>query len=74
MFKTDDGLMKYDDIMLNNRNRNWIPAMSKKMKKRKYFFAVGAGHLVGEKGVVALLRKSGFTVEPISFKFKHVKN
>jgi uncharacterized protein len=74
MFKTDDGLMKYDDIMLNNRNRNWIPAMSKKMKKRKYFFAVGAGHLVGEKGVIALLRKSGFTVEPISFKFKHVKN
>jgi uncharacterized protein len=74
MFKTDDGLMKYDDIMLNNRNRNWIPVMSKKMKKRKYFFAVGAGHLVGEKGVIALLRKSGFTVEPILFKFKGVKN
>ncbi len=74
MFKTDDGLMKYDDIMLNNRNRNWIPVMAKKMKKRKYFFAVGAGHLVGEKGVIALLRKSGFVVEPIKFKVKNLKD
>lgn len=71
MFKSDEGLMKYDDIMLNNRNRNWIPVMAKKMKKRTYFFAVGAGHLVGEKGVIALLRKSGYIVEPIFFNIKN---
>jgi uncharacterized protein YbaP (TraB family) len=71
MFKSDEGLMKYDDIMLNNRNRNWIPVMAKKMKKRTYFFAVGAGHLVGEKGVIALLRKSGYIVEPIYFNIKN---
>jgi uncharacterized protein YbaP (TraB family) len=45
--------------------------MAKKMKKRTYFFAVGAGHLVGEKGVIALLRKSGYIVEPIYFNIKN---
>ena len=28
-------------------------------------FAVGAGHLGGEKGVIALLRKQGFTVKAL---------
>ncbi|MFT5800980.1 MAG: hypothetical protein ACI956_000785, partial [Nonlabens sp.] len=29
------------------------------------FFAVGAGHLGGDIGVIALLRKAGYSVEPI---------
>lgn len=54
------------DILLNNRNRNWIPVMIDYMKTDPVFFAVGAGHLVGEQGVIALLRKEGFTLTPIS--------
>jgi uncharacterized protein YbaP (TraB family) len=34
------------------------------------FNAVGAAHLGGENGVIALLRKNGYTVKPIKTKFK----
>ncbi|NJK83550.1 MAG: TraB/GumN family protein [Saprospiraceae bacterium] len=33
--------------------------------KNKLLFAVGAGHLPGEQGVVALLEKEGYTLTPI---------
>jgi uncharacterized protein len=35
------------------------------MKKQAVFVAVGAGHLVGEKGLIALLKKEGYTLRPI---------
>jgi uncharacterized protein YbaP (TraB family) len=35
------------------------------MKEKSFFFAVGAGHLPGESGIIALLRNQGFTVRPI---------
>lgn len=54
------------DILLNNRNKNWIPVMKAYMEKSATFFAVGAGHLVGEKGVISLLRQEGYSVTPLS--------
>jgi uncharacterized protein YbaP (TraB family) len=56
----------YEDVLLNNRNRNWIPVMKKKMSANSTFFAVGAGHLGGQQGVIRLLRKEGYTVTPVS--------
>lgn len=53
------------DILLNNRNKNWIPIMVKIMKDKPTFFGVGAGHLAGEEGVIKLLRKKGYKVEAI---------
>ena len=53
------------DVLLNNRNKNWIPVMIKTMKAKPTFFGVGAGHLAGEEGVIKLLRKEGFTVEAV---------
>lgn len=47
------------------RNANWIPIMQKSMLQSSSFFAVGAGHLGGDIGVVALLRKLGYTVKPV---------
>jgi uncharacterized protein YbaP (TraB family) len=35
------------------------------MKQAPTFFAVGAGHLPGEKGVLQLLRNAGYTVEGV---------
>lgn len=55
----------YDDILLNDRNRKWIPIIEKVSKESATFYAVGAGHLAGENGVIKLLRKQGFTVEAI---------
>lgn len=53
------------DLLLNNRNKNWIPVMQEYMAKEPVFFAVGAGHLVGDEGVISLLRKQGYTMTPI---------
>lgn len=61
-----DGMMNnYRNILLDNRNKNWIPILQEKMKQKSQFIAVGGGHLGGEIGVVELLRKAGFTVTPI---------
>ena len=53
------------DVLLNNRNKNWIPIMIKIMKDKPTFFGVGAGHLAGEEGVIKLLRKKGYKVEAV---------
>jgi uncharacterized protein len=52
-------------MFLDDRNQKWITRMPGKMSKSSVFFAVGAGHLWGEKGVITLLRKQGYTVEPV---------
>ena len=55
----------YEELLLVNRNKNWIPIMAELMPKQKTFFAVGAGHLGGEYGVVNLLRAEGYTLTPL---------
>lgn len=56
---------KFDEELLNSRNQNWIARISKIADNKATFFGVGAAHLGGEKGVINLLRKYGFTVEPV---------
>ena len=59
------GIGGYEDLLLVRRNRNWIPVMGEMMMAKPTFFAVGAGHLGGDEGVVALLREAGYTVKPL---------
>jgi uncharacterized protein YbaP (TraB family) len=61
----DNGYAEYTDILLNNRNQNWIAKISDFAKKKSTFFAVGAGHLGGKEGVVNLLREAGYTVKAV---------
>ena len=65
MKEDENGIGKYEELLLINRNKNWIPVMASSMKKESTFFAVGAGHLGGEEGVVRLLQKEGYTLRPI---------
>ena len=68
---TDDGgLGNYEDILIYHRNRNWVEKLKKIMPEKALTIAVGAGHLAGEKGVIKLLRKEGYTVRPIKYKIK----
>lgn len=53
------------DVLLYNRNRNWIPVIEGYLKSEVVLIAVGAGHLAGEFGVVNLLREQGFVVKPL---------
>ena len=59
------GFSEYEDLLLSRRNKNWIPVMRDIMKRQPTFFAVGAGHLGGKEGVIALLRQTGFRVEAV---------
>lgn len=66
MSEEEEGIQGYEDILLYQRNKNWIPIMAEKMKSAKMFFAVGAGHLGGKTGVIDLLKEAGYTLTPIS--------
>lgn len=52
-------------VMLDDRNEAWIPIMAKKSAEQSTFYAVGAGHLAGPNGVIALLKKAGYKVVPV---------
>lgn len=66
--KSEFGSDKYDDLLLNNRNKKWVQKLDSIMKKESVFVAVGAGHLVGDQGLISLLKKQGYTVEPLENK------
>ncbi|MFK7848174.1 MAG: TraB/GumN family protein [Rhodothermales bacterium] len=53
------------EVMINERNKNWIPLIEAKAKTVSTFFGVGAGHLGGEQGVLSLLKKAGYKVTPV---------
>ncbi|MCT2408308.1 TraB/GumN family protein [Chryseobacterium antibioticum] len=55
-----------EKAMLTDRNKNWVEKMPEMMKKESAFFAVGGAHLMGENGVIHLLRSKGYTVKPVS--------
>jgi len=62
------GMEDNQDILLDKRNKNWVIQLNTIMKKEPVFIAVGAGHLVGEAGLITLLRKEGYTLRPIENK------
>jgi|GEM_PF-267041 len=47
------------------RNHKWLPYISDHIHKKSSFIAVGAVHLAGEDGLINLLRKEGYKVEPV---------
>lgn len=50
---------------LDKRNINWIPIIEKSIKEKPVFIVVGAAHLAGEKGIINLLRKAGYTAKTL---------
>jgi uncharacterized protein YbaP (TraB family) len=63
--KSESGMENHQDLLLNNRNKNWVVQLKSIMKTNPVFVAVGAGHLVGKQGLIALLRKEGYVVQPL---------
>jgi uncharacterized protein len=54
------------DYMLKDRNVNWVKVLPGLMKQGSQFIAVGAGHLPGPDGLIALLRKEGYKVTAVN--------
>jgi len=68
MIETDAGIASFTDVLLYHRNRNWVNKLKSLLPAKSLLVAVGAGHLPGEKGVISLLRKEGYTVTPVENK------
>ena len=54
--------------MFEKRNAKWLPRMQVAMSEKPTMFVFGAGHLIGEQGVIQLLRTAGYEVEQIKIK------
>jgi uncharacterized protein YbaP (TraB family) len=59
------GMKEYETQLLTDRNKRWIPLMAQQAANKPTFFAVGAAHLGGPSGVLALLRQQGYQVKPV---------
>lgn len=59
------GGIDFSTVLLNERNQKWIPKIALLAAEKPTFFAVGAGHLPGKDGVLALLRKAGYRVTAV---------
>lgn len=73
ILKSDPGISSYTEILLFNRNRTWVNKMKDLLPGKSLVFAVGAGHLPGDQGVINLLKKEGYTVEPVDNKLIKAK-
>lgn len=53
------------ESIADNRNIAWMEKLPALIKDKASFIVVGALHLPGDKGLVKLFRKAGYTVKPI---------
>jgi uncharacterized protein YbaP (TraB family) len=63
--ESDSDMPGFVDLLLNTRNKNWIPVIQGLTSEQAVFIAVGAAHLPGDLGVINLLKQEGFILTPI---------
>jgi len=56
------------DVMLYNRNQNWMRQLPTLFQQHRAFVAVGAMHLTGSQGLIALLRQQGYQLRPLPLR------
>lgn len=62
--EADAQLEEMQDVILDRRNHNWIPIIEAATREHDdIVIAVGAGHLPGENGILALLAQEGWMLE-----------
>ena len=71
---TDPSLpKKFNKVFLIDRNVGMADHFAEIARSQSLFCVIGAAHLAGDKGVPALLRKKGYTVEPVLFQFHSIE-
>jgi uncharacterized protein YbaP (TraB family) len=56
----------FGDRLLGGRNRNWVPKIEAYLRSgQTYFVVVGAAHIGGPGGLLALLRGRGYQIEQL---------
>jgi len=62
----DKRMFSVYEKLIYERNRNMVSRIEEFLKtKETYFVIAGAGHLVGNKGIIEILRRKGYRVEQL---------
>ncbi|WMJ73538.1 TraB/GumN family protein [Cytophagaceae bacterium ABcell3] len=59
---------EFSYALLEERNKKMVKRIQELLHEKPVFYAVGAGHLPGEEGILELLRKEGYTLKPLPVK------
>ena len=57
--------LKESSLSISAMNKAWFPVIEQDYAKGPCMVAVGARHLLGREGLIAMLRRDGYSVEPI---------
>ncbi len=57
-----------NEHLLRERNEHWVPVIKENIAKCPCLIAVGCRHLLSNDGLIAMLRREGYTVEPVTKK------
>lgn len=66
LIKSAEQMPEMNEALLTKRNLVMADRIDSLAHAKPTFFAVGAGHLPGEAGLIALLKAAGFVVEPVA--------
>ena len=61
-----EGFDKMEAKLLTDRNDRWMKTIQEKLASTSTFYAVGAMHLVGEKGLLKQLKAAGYSVDGVN--------
>jgi hypothetical protein len=67
-YNTQLASVRQHTAIFKKRNAKWLPRMQSAMREQPTMFVFGAGHLIGEHGIIQLLRTAGYEVEQIKIK------
>lgn len=61
------GTRDFRDILIDDKNKEWLQKIKLYAAQKPTFFAIGAGHLCGNNGIVELLKKEGYTLTHLKY-------
>jgi uncharacterized protein YbaP (TraB family) len=67
-FKDECQQFNGSDVLIKNRNEDWMQKLPALLEKNNCFIAVGLAHLYFKCGLIEKLRALGYTVEPVAMK------
>lgn len=62
----DEESKEFMTELLKNRNKRWLDQLPALMQNQSLFIAVGAGHLVGDEGLIKGLQLKGYILKPVA--------
>jgi uncharacterized protein YbaP (TraB family) len=64
-FSSEHSTVEVKDMLLIRRNLKMARRIDSLISRRTMFLAIGAAHLPGDSGVISLLRRRGFILDPV---------